>query len=181
MIFHLSGMDFPSLSSVRLLTPSFSPHLFQAFTPHSSIPPSHPLLISYSTSKCSCPAAWRRDRRTWCGLRMGARGIRDRHWQSMLCCAWDEAAQRAAATWSSSIPFSCGTGKTLQSVYQVSERYDFSQVSSLCMIFHKFITWSDLGKLTQYKAQSLYDYGLYTIFWRSQNFSKAQFSTFIFC
>lgn len=41
MICHLSGMDFPSLSSVQLMTPSFSPHLFQTSAPHSSIPPSH--------------------------------------------------------------------------------------------------------------------------------------------
>ena len=49
-----------------------------------------------------------------------------------------------------------------------------------CTVFHKFITWPDLGKFTQYKAQSLYEYYLYTKFWRNQNISKAQFSIFLF-
>lgn len=46
------------------------------------------------------------------------------------------------------------------------------------MIFHKCTSWQDLGKFTQYKAQSIYEYYLYTKFWRSQNISNAQFSIF---
>ena len=58
IIFCPSGMDFPSLRSVQLLTPS-SPRLFQTSTPHSSIPPSHPsscfLLLFQAQLSCGMP------------------------------------------------------------------------------------------------------------------------------
>lgn len=113
--FPSSGMDFPSLSSVQLLTSSFSPHVFQTSTHHSSIPPSHPshFLVHFQVQPS----------------RDTPQGGKNVVWAQTVCAApvtkagrESFAAQRVAATWSSSIPFSCETGKTLQSVYEVSER-----------------------------------------------------------
>lgn len=173
MIFHLSGMYFPSLSSVQLLTPSFSPHLLQTSTPHAFIPAPSP---SFLTALPSAGLPWHTT-----GMEERGVGSEWVHVTSMT-----NAGRACFAAFGMELPkdwqpqgqAASHLVRRLVRLYKVCVRF---QRGRRYMIYQKFVTWPDLYKFTQYKAPSLHEYDLYPKFWRSQNISKAQFSVFLFC
>lgn len=88
MIFHLS--------SVQVLTSSFH-HI--SFKHLSLTPPSHlPPLSSFPSPLPRAALPWHAAGTEEGGV--SSEWVHDQCWQSMLCCNWNEAAQRVAATWS---------------------------------------------------------------------------------